>query len=273
MRKIKGNARTRTFRSGIIGIVLGVALGAQDVLASELSSNLSGDVIDLSVGIANPSNNAAILENPAGLTNFRDEIVDVAGLLGSAGGPDFAGSLSSGSEHFGFGVGFERVAGNLGLSGAFAAGTGKFSIGIDTSFLIGMGSPTFDLGLRYDADTITYALALRNLVNFGQVWSFGLGVTPFKIFRVGFDFNFQSTTPIIGVNAVNIVGIGEFFESHKYSFRMSYGFGVIPAFIGSEPPFGLALSYWFSKKVAAYASYNDYFVNYTFILGLKFDLS
>ena len=231
------------------------------------------DTVDLSAGLALPSPNGAIRENPAGLAKGDSNIFDVSALAQSLSSPNVLGSYASQNSNFGFGLGMGRLNNSFVFSGAFAAATGGFSIGVGASSTISPISPSFSLGIRQKSRKMAYTLVLNDLAAFGRSWSLGLGVAPAENLILGFDLNLTSNSFFFDVNGANLVGIFEYLLDHKFTLRLTYGMMVVPTIALSSPGLGAGINYWFSRKVSLYAILSDYVTYYSYVLGMKFDMN
>jgi hypothetical protein len=228
----------------------------------------ASDRIDLSVGIANPSNNAAILENPSALSQYQDRIFDFGALIQSGSAPDFAGSFSSGRGGIGYGFDLRRVTDRWVPTGAFSMSKGKSSIGLSATSTLSPFSPTFDLGVRQELNKVVVALVFRNLSQFGRDWSIGFGASPSNHIRIGLDFDFSGRGSLLAVDKTTVTGTGDFHINQKFSLKLGYGVGLTPDADFKSPGWEAGINFWFSKKNSLYGLYHPEGYNYS--IGLKF---
>jgi hypothetical protein len=237
------------------------------MLGNDAHAAGKAEVIDLSLGAAIPSNNSAIIENPAALPTFQDKIFDIGMLFNNITSPDFAGSFSFGTSNFGFGAEVERVGGNFQATGAIGASISHFSLGVGVTTTFAPFTPTFSVGLRQEIKSVILALVFPDILNLSRTFILGIGTSAGTNFKFATDFIFSNNTSGFGISGARVAPAAEFFASQKYSFKIGYEFTVIPNLVLGNG-FSLGLSYWLSKKIAIYGLYHP--VGYDYALGMKF---
>lgn len=239
-------------------------------IASAWAASDKTGLVDLSVGVATPSNGDAIRLNPAALAGFQNKTFDLAAFSRGGGNPDIAGTLAAGLGNFGYGISIQKVADHFTSRAAFAGSTGGFSLGVsaNSSAALPSFSPAFSFGMRQVIKGYSIALVVQDVGNIWRAWTFGFGIPAGQSLRFGVDFNFGSNSSSIGISNATVVGSGEFYLNQKISFQLMYGMEVMPSIGNSAGGLGAGLSVWLSKKAALYGIYHEQ--GYDTVLGLRF---
>ncbi len=226
-------------------------------------------LIDLSTGIAFPSNNSAIPQNPAALARFQNTIFDLSTPVDSGNFPSPLGSLSAGMGHFGLGLDVERIHDDFNFTGAFAAGTGNFSMGINATRTAQNSTPTFNLGLRQELQSYAVALMIRDLAHLLKDWTFGLGIPIGQSQRFGFDFNFMNkNNDDFGITNASITGSWMYYTTQKFAFQIQYTVSIVPDVVTDKDSLGGGVNLWVGQKISLYGLYHER--GHTGTVGLKF---
>lgn len=230
----------------------------------------AGDRIDLSSGIANPSNSGAILENPAALARHHDAIFDFGMMTRASGDPDFSGIYTGGKSNFGYGFEVDRVGNEYLPSAGFGASSGGFSIGATARAQSFTTSLTIDIGIRQELKNFVVALVLKNISQFMKDWTLGFGFTPAAWARLGLDFHFQNSNSIIEINQADTRCVLEIHPISRFSAFLGYQMQVLPRFQSLNTGFSAGINAWVSESFAVYAIYHP--PGYDYRLGLKLKL-
>ncbi len=232
------------------------------------ATSWAADRIELSVGIANPSPNGAITENPAALAKSSDRVFDFGLLVNSITTANALGSFASGSKGFGYGLKIQQYSTGFVPTLAIAVGPGSFSMGINAGIDLNNLTPTFGLGFRQELSSVTLGLMFNNLNTFGRDWTIGFSTTFAQFIRAALDFHFLNYSSSLGVSNATPLGTLEFYADQKFSVRFSYAVQIIPVLDTMNPGYSAGINVWVGKKNSLYVLYRTEGYDYTF--GLKY---
>jgi hypothetical protein len=226
--------------------------------------------IDLSSGIANPSNSGALRENPAALARHSDQIFDFGVLSRSSGDPDFSGIYTGGKSNIGYGIEVDRVQDNFVPAAAFGASTGGFSVGVGARMQTLTSSVTVDAGFRQELKSFVIALVLKNISQLMKDWTLGFGFTPTSWARIGLDFHFQNPNSLFEMNQADTRCVFEVHPISRFSAFLGYQMQILPSLGSMNSGLSAGVNGWVSDSFALYAIYHP--IGYDYRLGIKLKL-